>query len=434
MPSTAVRRRRLAAATATALAVTLGSGLLAAPAAAAGGAAVADAPPAATVPSAGSGEEIPAQVPTGTIDLDRTSALDFVFDLDAGEVLVRFTLRNARTGDSVTFLRTHGGQGGTGTGTPCRFTWDGTFSYPDPDGTAATFAANSGTYTWTLTATPAQGGDPVLTRSGSFTGTRTPRAHGFDDDGVFDLLAVGADARLHGEGSYRGGVGRSDFWSGRGWDAFDRLEVTGDVAGSAHSDFVVRDRTGVLWLYRGNGGSTPEYLEPRSRVGGGWQVYHHIAGGSDLVGDGRSDVVAADTSGVLWLYKSTGDTAAPFAARKRVGGGWQIYNQITAVGNIAGGPAGDLVARDKAGVLWLYLGKGDGTFTTRERLGGGFQRYSELVGGGDWDGDGLGDLLAVEPATRTVHAFNGTGLRFTPLDLTRKATPLFKGDAHTLYG
>ncbi|MGW8991035.1 hypothetical protein ACWGRF_14065 [Streptomyces zhihengii] len=423
-------RRRLAAATATALAITAVSGLLAAPTAAASSARAVQAAPAA---GAETGTDVPAQVPTGTIDLDTTTTVDFAFRPGPGEVGIRFTLRHARTGDSVTFVREYSLPDEPASGFPCRFTWDGTFSYPNPEGVVSTFAANSGTYAWTMTATPADGG-PVLTSSGSFTATRTARPRDFDGDGVFDLLAIGDDARLHAEGSYRGGAGHSNVSSGQGWDAYDRLESTGDINGSPHPDAVTRDRNGVLWLYRGNGGSTPQSLDSRSRVGGGWQVYNHLAGGSDLAGDDRPDLVAADTSGALWLYTSTGNSTAPFAARQRVGGGWQIYNQITAVGNIAGGPAGDLVARDRDGVLWLYLGKGDGTFTTRERLGAGFQRYSELAGGGDWDGDGLNDLLAVEPATRTVHAFNGTGERHAPLDLTRKATPLFQGKAHPFYG
>ncbi|MFF9342493.1 FG-GAP-like repeat-containing protein [Streptomyces sp. NPDC014773] len=367
-------------------------------------------------------------MPTGTIDLDTTSALEFAFDVDGPGARVEFSLRNTRTGNAVTWIRElSGGR------FPVGFVWDGTFSIPDPDGVYTTHAATTGTYAWTVTASPLSGDGPGLRTSGTFATTRTPRDHDLDADGVFDLLAVTGEGRLTAEGSYRGNAGYSDFWGARGWDAFDRLEVAGDVAGTPHSDLVARDRGGVLWLYRSNGGRTHEYLEPRSRVGGGWQVYRHLAGGSDLTADGRPDLVAADASGVLWLYEATGRTTAPFAPRERIGGGWQAYNQITAVGNVAGGPGGDLVARDKNGVLWLYLGKGDGTFTARERLGGGFQRYSELVGGGDWDGDGRNDLLAVEPATDTVFAFEGTGRRDEPLDLTRKATLLFKGVEHDIY-
>ncbi|MFD6350025.1 serine protease, partial [Streptomyces roseolus] len=64
---------------------------------------------------------------------------------------------------------------------------------------------------------------------------------------------------------------------------------------------------------------------------------------------------------------------------------------------------------------------------------GGFGRYSELVGSGDYDRDGKNDLLAVEPATKTTYVFRGTGQRYTPLDLHRSATPLFKGGSYNLF-
>ena len=82
----------------------------------------------------------------------------------------------------------------------------------------------------------------------------------------------------------------------------------------------------------------------------------------------------------------------------------------------------------------MYLGKGDGTFTGRTRIGGGFGRYGELVGAGDYDGDKKNDLLAVDPATKAVYVFKGTGERYTPLNLTREATSFFKGGSYDLNG
>ncbi|WP_399172936.1 FG-GAP repeat domain-containing protein [Streptomyces sp. PanSC19] len=53
-----------------------------------------------------------------------------------------------------------------------------------------------------------------------------------------------------------------------------------------------------------------------------------------------------------------------------------------------------LVARDTAGVLWLYLGKGDGTFTARTKIGG-WNAHQHLVG--DADRDGRPDLVGFGP-------------------------------------
>ncbi|MFF6888832.1 FG-GAP-like repeat-containing protein [Streptomyces sp. NPDC012421] len=111
-----------------------------------------------------------------------------------------------------------------------------------------------------------------------------------------------------------------------------------------------------------------------------------------------------------------------FAPRTRIGGGWGIYNQLTATGNLAGGPAGDLVARDRAGVLWLYLGKGDGTFAARTRISGGWNTYDEIIGIGigigDVDADGRSDLLASNGRMTddtVLHLYRGTGQWKAPL-------------------
>ncbi|MFD6074921.1 FG-GAP-like repeat-containing protein [Streptomyces hydrogenans] len=424
-------RRRLAVSAAAVLAVTLGAGALTGPAAVAA--------PAETV-TLGSydpaeiAETSPAQVPTGYVDLDRTPRVDFGFHLNNPDAKVTIHLANNQTRGWYRWTQDGfdpseaDGKDLSG-GYPFTLAWEGVLHLLHVDGDLVPYSAQNGTYTWTMTAEPRSGVGPTLTKSGTFTVTRKPRPHDFNDNSSFDLLARDAQGRLRMSAAYREAESPDSRSTGYGWDVYDRLEATGDISGNHHADFVTRDRSGVLWLYRSNGGRTRDYLDARSRVGGGWQVYRHLAGGSDFSGDARPDLVAADASGVLWHYRSTGALDTVFAPRKRIGGGWQIYNQITAVGNVAGAAPGDLVARDKDGVLWLYLGKGDGTFTTRERLGGGFGRYSELVGGGDYDGDGRNDLLAVEPATKTVYVFKGTGLRHAPFDLTRKATPLFKGDA-----
>ncbi|MFC8759303.1 FG-GAP repeat domain-containing protein [Streptomyces sp. NPDC057193] len=119
-----------------------------------------------------------------------------------------------------------------------------------------------------------------------------------------------------------------------------------------------------------------------------------------------------DKAGDLWLHKSTGAAASPFAPRKKVGYGWGIYNRITATGNIGGGPAGDLVARDTAGVLWLYLGKGDGTFAPRTRISGGWNEYQGIVSVGDFDRDGRPDLWGLSHGILRV--YKGTGNRRAP--------------------
>ncbi|MEV4427595.1 VCBS repeat-containing protein [Streptomyces sp. NPDC049602] len=275
-------------------------------------------------------------------------------------------------------------------------------------------SAPNGAYGWTVTATP-WNGMPTVTTSGTLTVTRTPKAHDFDDNGAPDLIA-------RDKGGYLDQIStRWDDATGRlvalpnnssglrGWSVYDRIESVGDIAGADSADLVARDRDGVLWLHRGRAADSPyrNGFESRVRIGGGWNAYAQLTGGSDLTGDGRADLVAVDKVGDLYLYKATGSTTAPFEPRKKIGFGWGIYNQITATGNIGGGAAGDLVARDRDGVLWLYLGRGDGTFAPRTRIGGGWNVYADVVGIGDGNKDGRPDLYARTAAGAFFYA--GTG-------------------------
>jgi hypothetical protein len=63
----------------------------------------------------------------------------------------------------------------------------------------------------------------------------------------------------------------------------------------------------------------------------------------------------------------------------KVGGGWQIYNSLVGVGDASGDGKADLLARDTAGVLWAYRGNGKGLFATRMKVGTGWQMYSRLA-------------------------------------------------------
>ncbi|MFB7827536.1 FG-GAP-like repeat-containing protein [Streptomyces hydrogenans] len=357
--------------------------------------------------------------PTGTFDLDRAGGR-----MPAGWTLSRFnakvslTLKHTASGRTVQITDTTPAEGVTN----FPLTWNGLYD----DG----LPAYNGAYTWTMRAEPANGIGPAVERTGGFTLTRAPRPHDFDGNGSPDVLHLSDSGHLSSydlrqvwslhpaEGQPIPSYDMYTLPIGGGWQAYDRIVPTGDTGGTRDADLVARDRSGVLWLYQGKG--TPKApFAPRTPIGGGWQVYDKLTGGSDLTGDGRNDLLATDRSGVLWLYPGTGNATAPFKPRVKAGTGWGIYNQLTAVGNIAGGVGGDLVARDRDGVLWLYLGKGDGTFTARTRVGGGWQHFEEIIGVGDVDGDGLGDVVGTDKyldyGTKfALRLYRGTAQRTEP--------------------
>ncbi|WP_053648839.1 MULTISPECIES: FG-GAP-like repeat-containing protein [unclassified Streptomyces] len=274
-------------------------------------------------------------------------------------------------------------------------------------------APYSGTYDWSFRAVPQNGIGPDLKASGEFYAKRTADPHDLNDNHTPDLLARDAEGDVwqidtaYDTSTKTLTAAAPRRRAGVDWDAYDRIESIGNTGGEA-GDFVARDKSGALWIHHGAGPLHSEALTPRWKVGGGWNTYTELTGGSDLTGDKTPDLVAVDTAGDLYLYESTGTTPAPFAPREKIGHSWGIYDQITATGDIGGAPAGDLVARDKDGKLWLYLGKGDGTFAARTLIGGGWGPYTDIVGIGDADGDGRPDLYA-RGTGNTSYFYAGTG-------------------------
>ncbi|MFE5732438.1 FG-GAP repeat domain-containing protein [Streptomyces sp. NPDC056528] len=266
--------------------------------------------------------------------------------------------------------------------------WDGLLD----DGTAAPL----GDYTWRMTTEPTNGIGPTTERQGTLKVVGEPGPHDFSNSTAPDLLfRSGGRLSVFDARQILGTNDRdtlSEVVVGSGWDTYDRIVTPGNLGGTVHADLLGRDKSGVLWSYAGTGKASAPFAT-RARVGGGWGIYNHLTAGLDVSGDGHRDLLATDKDGVLWLYKGTGSLSSPFWPRVRVGGGWGIYNKVTATGNVGGGPAGDLIARDANGVDWLYLGKGDGTFAGRTRMNSTWGYYTDLIPVGDADRDGRADLV-----------------------------------------
>ncbi|KOT96159.1 hypothetical protein ADK70_09705 [Streptomyces rimosus subsp. pseudoverticillatus] len=129
-------------------------------------------------------------------------------------------------------------------------------------------------------------------------------------------------------------------------------------------------------------------------VGGGWNIYDKVLSPGNLGGGTAYDIIARDKSGVLWIY--LGYDNGQVTSRVKVGGGWNAYTEISGKGDLTGDGKADIVARDSSGVLWLYKGTGDykAPFAPRVKIGAGWNAYNALVSVGDVDLDGRADLLA----------------------------------------
>ncbi|WP_328949616.1 FG-GAP-like repeat-containing protein [Streptomyces sp. NBC_00184] len=268
----------------------------------------------------------------------------------------------------------------------------------------------NGAYTWTLSAKPADGDGTAASASGTLRvtgGAAVPRDF-VKRDGVGDLLAFTSA----GVADFRAGTGTGLVdakVSGSGWTGASSVTAAvpfGDVSGDRCNDVLVRVKSGELRAYKPSCGGALKPTTPFTKVGSGWNIYDVLTSPGDLTGDGRSDVIARETStGYLYLYESTG--AGAFKARVKIGTGWKGY-LLAGAGDLNGDGKGDLLARDTAGVLWRYAGTGKGTLAARVKVGSGWQVYNALVGVGDVSGDGKDDLLARDTAG-VLWSYRGDG-------------------------
>ncbi|MFC8271305.1 FG-GAP repeat domain-containing protein [Streptomyces sp. NPDC057271] len=189
-------------------------------------------------------------------------------------------------------------------------------------------------------------------------------------------------------------------WQGGGWHIYNKVLAPGDLTKDGFQDLLARTPDGTLYLYAAKG-TAFDYTGPfktRVKVGGGWQIYDQLVGANDLDGDSIADLVARTLAGDLYFYKGTGSATAPFKARVRIGGGWNTYNQIIGVDDLDGDRKADLLARTYGGAFYRYLSTGGGKFATRTYIGGGGQNLSYHLGQGGVPAYGKHNLLAVDKA------------------------------------
>ncbi|WP_260696902.1 VCBS repeat-containing protein, partial [Streptomyces sp. 130] len=183
-------------------------------------------------------------------------------------------------------------------------------------------------------------------------GTFRPRGHngeaeGWNDVGLAMPSSLGSDGLGELLQNYDGSLYINDEFIGEGWQVYNNLTGPGDLSGDGKGDLLARDTKGDLYLYQGDGLGLK--FAAKVKVGYGYDTYTALVGAGDLSGDGIADVVARDTKGDLYLYKGTGKAAKPLSARVKIGYGYNTYKQFAAPGDLDGDGFADLVGVDGKG-------------------------------------------------------------------------------------
>ncbi|MFG1807595.1 FG-GAP repeat domain-containing protein [Streptomyces sp. NPDC049040] len=188
------------------------------------------------------------------------------------------------------------------------------------------------------------------------------------DSGDAELL-FGYDGTLYN--ASRGAVRITTGWS------YGLMVGPGDLSGDGKSDLLARNSSGQLYLFKGTGTGTG--YTGRTLVSSGWNAYNAIIGAGDMSGDGRTDILARSTDGTLYLFKGTGNAKAPFAGRIKLSSGFGGYNKIATAGDIDGNGLADLLAvKASTGTLYRFSAYGTGQFAAGVPLGNGWNTYSKL--------------------------------------------------------
>ncbi|MCW6004038.1 VCBS repeat-containing protein [Micromonospora sp. CPCC 205371] len=237
-------------------------------------------------------------------------------------------------------------------------------------------------------------------------GAAADRRDDYNRDGVSDLLAInrqpgqpddGCLYRWFGNGD--GGLGAAQRIGGGGSAylpaAGRHMNSGGDGALTALTP--AGSRPTCLWRWWGDGQGG---FGAGAQVGCGWELYTELTGPGDITGDGNADLVALDlskTDPCLWRWPGNGQGGFAPAAVINCGG-WHLYRDITAAGDVNRDGKPDLVGiKRDTGCLYHWFGDGRGGFGTGTASSCGWAGFEDLTGLSDLNEDGNGDLVGRLP-------------------------------------
>ncbi|MCT9868568.1 chitobiase/beta-hexosaminidase C-terminal domain-containing protein [Paenarthrobacter aurescens] len=178
-----------------------------------------------------------------------------------------------------------------------------------------------------------------------------------------------------------------------------------DYNGDGRADVLAADTAGNLYLYPGNGagGLLPRQIALPAPA---WSTITDTITPGDFNKDGKPDLLAR-AGDILWFYP--GDGAGSFGARQQVSTGWSTMTQLFSPGDFSGDGIPDFIGRRSNGELRLYEGNGTGGQRAPYTVGWGWDVMNAIFSTGDFNGDGKGDVLARRADTGALWLYPGNG-------------------------
>ncbi|MEV4331409.1 VCBS repeat-containing protein [Streptomyces sp. NPDC049597] len=207
----------------------------------------------------------------------------------------------------------------------------------------------------------------------------------------------------------------SNFWSGHGWQIYNKVFSPGDLTADGIGDVLARTHAGDLYLYPGTT-STSSPLGSRVKVGSGWGQFDQLVGMNDVNNDAVADLFARNTAGELFFYSGTGEATRPFKDRVKVGSGWNIFNTLFSIDDLDEDGNADLLARAYNGDLHQYSSTGTGAFLPRVKLGSGWNTVSRFANGSSLPSWGKDEMIGLDTHGTLYYYYDLNNGRFAPRD------------------
>jgi hypothetical protein len=230
-------------------------------------------------------------------------------------------------------------------------------------------------------------------------------------DGRSDLLATAPNGDLLVYPN-TGATGMNTFGRptqvGSGWNGYMIAAVTNPYA-SGRAGIVAVAPNGTLFYYPNTGATGMNTFGQAIQIGSGWNGYT-IVGPADLYNVGRPGLLAVAPDGTLFYYPNTGGSATgTFGSPTQVGSGWNGWTVDVADINRDGKP--DLLAVNSAGMLYMYPNTGrtaTGTFGSPTQVGSGWNGW-QAIDVGVLSGTPGAEILGID-STGTLYEFPNTSV------------------------
>lgn len=201
---------------------------------------------------------------------------------------------------------------------------------------------------------------------------------------------------------------------GHGWGHFDTV-AAGDMNRDGLADMIGRDNQGNLYLYQGLGNK--KRFAAGKKIGYGWGDMRSLTVLPKSYGN-LPTIVAIDNAGQMHLYPYSVGLGG-FMKRISLGYGWKPFTRIMNAGDWDRNGRSDFIATDSAGYMYMYLSAPSAEGFSSYRLGQGWNGMSQilpidasLTGGGIMAIDHSGQLFYYSMHVRPRHTAGARKSRY----------------------